>query len=384
MPILLGSKLAGKAGSTSIGVINALTDSKARQDGIVIPRSNFSVFRVKQDAFARSYVGAIFVNKQTSMPGSGWDSYNRAGGIDFSFSPTTTINFQGFYARTWDSAITDVDDARFFQARYSGSRLATVFKVIDIEENFRPRAGYVNRRSGLLGLRRYAMENRLRFQPNGKYVRYISIGPRTRVFTDRDNNVKFWDSQLSWYTRVKWGDYIKFVATRTHDVVERTFRPSKKRRNIIIPQDTYDFTRLVVGTSPSRSRKLRPGFDFEYGTYYSGKRYGVELDVTYRPSGQLSVETEYEVNWLRLPQGNFNVQALSNRIIYSFSTDFYVKLFAQFNNDSDFASMNFLVNNRFRPGSDIYVVYDQGFDTLTGLDERSRTLLIKVSYMLGM
>ncbi|MDP6036966.1 MAG: hypothetical protein QGG64_00290, partial [Candidatus Latescibacteria bacterium] len=257
-------------------------------------------------------------------------------------------------------------------------------KLVDIEENFQPRAGYVNRRAGLLGLRRYEVETRLRLQPNMKGIRYISAGPRARLFTDRDNNVKFWDTRLTWYTRLKPGDYLKFIATRTHDVVERTFRPSKKRPNVIIPRDTYDFTQFTVGTSPSRARKLRPAFDFEFGTYYTGKKYALELDTAYRPSGQLSIEAEYEINWLRLPEGNFNVQTLSNRLIYSFSTDFYVKLFAQWNNDSELASVNFLVNYRFKPGSDIYLVYDQGYDTVTGLEERSRVLLVKVSYMLGM
>ena len=384
VPILLGSKLAGKVGSTSMGLINALTDAKPRPDGTVIQRSNFSVFRVKQDVFSRSNIGAIFVNKQTNVPGSGWDAYNRAGGVDFSFSPSATVNFQGFYARTWDSAITDTDDARFFQGRYSGALLSGQVKFVDIEENFQPRAGYINRRAGLLGMRRYEVETRLRVQPNISGIRYISIGPRTRLFTDRDNNVKFWDTQLSWYTRVKAGDYLKFQATQSHDVVERTFRPSKKRPNVIIPHDTYDFTQFVLGTSPSRSRKFRPAIDFEFGTYYTGKKYAIELETAYRPSSQLSIETDYTINWLHLPQGNFNVQVLSNRLIYSFSTDFYVKLFAQWNNDSQLASMNFLVNYRYRPGSDIYLVYDQGYDTFSGLEERSRALLIKVSYMLGM
>ena len=384
VPILLGSKLAGKTGSTSIGIINALTDSKMRQNGTMIERSNFSVFRMKQDVLARSTVGAIFVNKQTSVPGSGWDVYNRAGGIDFSFSPTKTFNLQGFYARTWDSAIQDTDDARFVQATYSGTTYSATLKYVDIEENFQPRAGYVNRRAGLLGLRRYEIETRARFSPGLKSIRYVSAGPRLRVFTDRDDNVKFWDARLTWYNRLVPGDWIRFFATQTHDVVERTFRPSKKQRNVIIPQDTYDFTKFTIGTSPSRARKWRPGFDFEFGNYYTGRRYAIEIDNTFRPSGKLSIETEYEVNWLRLPQGNLNIQALSNRLIYSFSTEFYMKLFAQWNNDTELASVNFLVNYRFRPGSDIYLVYDQGYDTLSGLDERSRSLLVKVSYMLGM
>ena len=34
--------------------------------------------------------------------------------------------------------------------------------------------------------------------------------------------------------------------------------------------------------------------------------------------------------------------------------------------------------------SDIYVVYDQRFGTLIGLEGGSRTLLVQVSYMMGM
>jgi len=124
--------------------------------------------------------------------------------------------------------------------------------------------------------------------------------------------------------------------------------------------------------------------DFQVGTYYTGKRFKFSIENSFRPSGRLSIETDYEVNFLRLPQENFNIQALSNRLIYSFSTDFFVKLFAQWNNDRGLASMNFLVNYRFRPGSDFYLVYDQGYDTLGGWDETNRALLVNVTYMLGM
>ena len=83
------------------------------------------------------------------------------------------------------------------------------------------------------------------------------------------------------------------------------------------------------------------------------------LQNGFRPSGKLSIETDYEVNLLRLPEGNLNIHVLSNRLIYSFTTDFYLKLFTQWNNDRELASLNFLLNYRFRPGSDIYLVYNE-------------------------
>ena len=400
VPILLGNKLAGKAGKTSIGALNVLTDAALLADSTRVERSNFSVLRVKRDVLARSNVGAIFVNKQTRIPGSGWGDFNRAAGVDFSFSPSNALNFQGFYARTWDRVPRVSDDgpkyavetgnAAFFQTTYTGSVYSGSAKVIDIEADFQPRAGFVNRRAGLPGLRRYESSFRARIPFAWEHIRYVSTGPRLRLITDRDNAVKFWDVQWSTYTRFNTGDWYRVEVTQTHDVVERAFTPSQKRPDVIIPHGTYRFTKFRTGPFPSRSRKIRPEFDFELGSYYTGKRYKFALENSYRPSGRLSIETDYEVNWVRLPEGNFNIQVLSNRLIYSFSTDFYVKLFAQWNNDTEQANVNILLNYRFRPGSDIYVVFDQGYARDPDLDpsgawaERNRAALVKMSYMLGM
>ena len=395
VPILLGSKLAGKAGKTSIGALNVLTDAALLPDSTRVERSNFSVLRVKRDVLARSNVGAIFVNKQTRIPNAGWGDYNRAAGVDFSFSPSNALNFQGFYARTWE--VNDADepgvetgDAMFFQSTYTGGVYSASAKMIDIEAAFQPRAGFVNRRTGLPGLRRYESSFRARIPSAWKHIRYISTGPRLRLITDRQNAVKFWDVQWATYTRFNTGDWYRVEVTQTHDVVERTFKPSKKHPDVIIPHGTYTFTKFRTGPFPSRSRKIRPEFDFQFGSYYTGKRYKFALENSYRPSGRLSIETDYEINWVRLPEGNFNIQVLSNRLIYSFSTDFYVKLFAQWNNDSEQANVNVLMNYRFRPGSDIYLVFDQGYARDPDLDpsgawaERNRAVLVKVSYMLGM
>jgi len=384
IPILLGTKLSGKTSKTSVGLLNVLTESTTVNNGKIVPSSNFSIVRVKQDILILSNIGAIIVNKQTQVPTEGWDTYNRAGGLDFSVSPSNALNFQGFYARTWDSEIREADDARFLQGTYTGSVYSGSVKFIDIEENFQPKAGFVNRRVGLAGFRRYESESRARIPSPIKLVRYTSIGPRLRMITDRDNNVKFWDLRLSAFPRFNTGDWFRFEVTQTHDVVERTFCPSQKHPDIVIPEGTYNFTTFRTGPFPSQSRKLQPEFVIEVGRYYTGQRYRLMLQNGFRPSSKLSIETDYEINLLRLPEGNLNMHVLSNRLIYSFTTDFYLKLFTQWNNDRELASLNFLLNYRFRPGSDIYLVYDQGFDTISGLDERTQALLIKVSYLFGL
>lgn len=386
VPIILGSKLVGKVSRTSVGALNVLTDLTSFPGEDNLPRSNFSVIRVKQDMFSRSYVGLIAVNKQTASPGSLWDNYNRTGGLDFSFSPTTTLNFQGFLARTWDSNLGKSANAGFFRFNYSGNLFRTRVRILDIRDHFEPKVGYVNRRSGLDGFWRYDVSLRLRKRPkkNAMNLRYFSIGPELQVITDRDDQVKYWQARSSIYTQFSSGDWFRIIVKRKHEVVDEAFAPSSRRTEIEVPVGVYNFTTVETGPFFNRGRKLRPSFLLEAGGYYTGHRYKIGLDGSYRPTGRLSLETEYEANWIRLPEGNLNIQALSARLLFSFTTEFFVKLFAQWNNDKELVSANVLVNYRFRPGSDLFLVFDEGFGTESGFKEKNRAVLMKVSYLLGL
>jgi hypothetical protein len=93
------------------------------------------------------------------------------------------------------------------------------------------------------------------------------------------------------------------------------------------------------------------------------------------------IQANVNSNWIRLPEANFNITTLSARVLYSFTTDFFIKLFTQWNNDREKAGINFLLNYRYKPGSDIFVVYDNGFTTADGFQEKNRTLLLKIAHM---
>jgi len=384
VPILLGSKLAGKAGRTSIGALNALTDSERLQDGTDLPKSNFSILRVKQDVLERSNVGFIFVNKQTELNGAGWDRHNRAGGIDFSYSPSSELNVTGFVSRTWDSVIGDPDDARFIRADYQGSRYVWRFSYMDIEENFEPSAGFVNRRRGLRGFRRY--DGRFWIIPRLRKwnLRNFRFGPNFQIMTDRENEVQFARFRYDHVTAFQTGDRILARMETVHDVVTRPFSPSSRRPDVSIDPGDYTFTTFRLGPDTANYRKWGVNVALEAGSYYTGNRFRFNGEVTYRPNGRFAIETVYDTNWIRLPEANLNITTVSNRLLYSLSTDFFLKLFAQWNNDAQLVGTNFLLNYRFRPGSDIFFVYDHGFDTLGGLEQRNRSAILKLSYLIGL
>ena len=387
IPIILGTKFAGKEGRTSVGALNVVTDDISFVDDgdtTRVEKTNYSVLSLRRDIFSKSNVGLMVVNKQIDDPALGWDQYNRAAGIDFNYSPTRNLNFQAFTSATWDSEVDDTDAAHFAMMNFRGTKYWLRTKYLEVEDNFDPAVGFVNRRKGLEGFRRYDLYARWRPKPDIGSVRYMSIGPEAQVITDRDNNVKYWTAELSWFTSFNTGDFLSMQAVRTHDVVDEAFSPSDRRDDIVIPAGDYTFTSISTGNRPSRARKLRPEFGFEVGTYYTGRRYTFDTELVYLPSGRLSYEMIYEGNWLRLPQGNATIHTVTSRALYSFSTDFFVKLFVQWNNDKETFSTNFLLNYRYRPGSDIFFVFDSGFDTFDGLSRRNRSMLLKWSYLMNL
>ncbi len=83
---------------------------------------------------------------------------------------------------------------------------------------------------------------------------------------------------------------------------------------------------------------------------------------------------------LALEHGAFDTHLFGHRFLYSFSPDMFVRGFLQWNSAGELAGGNFLYNYRYRPGSDLFVVYNQVWDTEGGLRQASRSLQLKLSW----
>jgi hypothetical protein len=89
-----------------------------------------------------------------------------------------------------------------------------------------------------------------------------------------------------------------------------------------------------------------------------------------------------------LPEtGPYVTNVLSTRVSYSFSPALFVKSFIQYNDATRTASLNLLLWYIYRPGSDFYIVYNQGFETAVAgprdYRTRGRSLAIKATYWLS-
>ncbi len=376
IPIIGGGKITGKMGPYGVGLLNVFTnefhtdESITDPDEIVdVPRTNYSVLRMTRDLFSGSRVGLIAINKQDS------ENYNRAGGLDFSYRPADRLEIRGLWAGTADSD-EDVgnDNAWYIGSNWRNNLFDLSAGYTDTGDNFNPEVGYVRR----TGSRRLHSQAEYTPRPRKFGIREIQVGPEVDYILTQENELETLDITFGGRIELDNGGRINLQSRRTQEQLEEAFDIYD---DIIIPIGEYEFNSYRASVETDESRMFAGRFGIEVGDFYDGTSRGFDIDAGFKPSGRFVIETQYQFARVELPAGSFDAHVLASRAVYSFSTRFFAKLFAQWNSADDVVSTNFLLNYIYRPGSDFYLVFNQIFDEDSGAIGLSESTVVgKMTY----
>ena len=388
LPVLAGGKLTGRAGPYQIGTLRMTTqamtfvdEGEAHEDQVDlsedaildtlhVAQTDFTVVRIKRDMLGRSNLGFIAIDKQ---PGSEAD-YNRTGGVDFTLSLLqAALNLRGFAAKTWTPQVEGRDRAGLLELDYRQGRFETRLNYLDVEEDFAPEVGFVPRTD----IRRFKGSGRYRPRPAIDWIRMFSIGPRFTYLMDRGNTLQSRDFQFSAFVNLEIGDWFGVRYQQRYELLDEPF---EIRDDQEIPPGAYEFGSYHFNLFANSSRRLSGRVSCEYGDFFNGTRQRVSIESIWRYNARLELEGTYEFNHINLPNGTFNTHLFGHRFLYSFSPDMFVRGFLQWNSAQELVGGNFLFNYRYLPGSDLFLVYNQVWDTEGGLEQASRSLQLKVSY----
>lgn len=105
------------------------------------------------------------------------------------------------------------------------------------------------------------------------------------------------------------------------------------------------------------------------------------------PRDTLLFEAAYTRDQILLPaMPEYVANTVGTRISDSFSPTLFVKGFVQYNDARKQASLNLLFWSIYRPGSDFYVVCNEGWDTVPGprvSQDCNRSLAVKLTCWLS-
>ena len=414
VPVLFGSKLTGRLGSYQIGALSMVTEPELFRDevdedqylteggdwlddddiddledrGEVIPtfvdtvavevidtldvdRALFSVFRLQRDVLGRSSVGIMAIDR---TPGEDEADYNRALGVDASLSfHDAATQVRGFAARTWSPDLSGDEYAGFVEIGHQGPLVETRLSYLDVGENFNPEVGFAPRDD----IRRLRGSVWVRPRPAVEWIRRLAIGPGISVIADHEGEVLTRQLELPIWVNLEMGDWLGFAVRQRYEMLDESF---EVHDDIEIPEGEYTFRQVYVRAFPNRSRRLSGGQMLEYGEFFDGTRLRWSSGAVWKVNGNLTVEVDYELNRVDLPTGDFLTNRLSNRVTYSYSPELFVRGFAQWNSKREVVGGNFLLSYQYRPGSDLYLVYNHAWDTEGGWRQLNRSLQMKLAY----
>jgi hypothetical protein len=370
VPILGGARLTGKVGANSIAVLDIQTERAFDKPG-----DNFFVGRYSRDILRRSRVGALFINKE-SLDGSA--HFNRTMGIDGNFAIGRSLQVNSFLARTETPGLDGKDLAFYGRVAYRDPNWNLWLNYLDVQDNFNAEAGFVQRR-GIRTTKAYFSPTP---RPKGGAIKLMEPMYVLTYTTDQSNRMV---GRLHHYmvgTTLRDDSFINVIFQQNLDVLDQPFRI---RPGVTIPTGTYRMHEWTLTYNTSPGRRFYQRFSFSPNEFYDGTRRQTQLAVGARATSQLSAELQYNRNDVDMPWGAFLINLTTLRVDYTFSPRMTIRSLTQYNSATNEISNNIRFNLIHRPGSDLYVVYNELRQTGLPSDlfaQKDRQLIVKVNYLL--
>jgi hypothetical protein len=388
-PILYGARLSGKVNKDwRIGLLNMQTGTQ-REKGIL--GDNYTVAAFQRTVFKRSNVGGIFVNRQRTADSLNnftlnTNDFNRLVGLDYNlFSQDNKWNGKIFYHQQI-SPNPQIDQfAHAAYVAYNTTEWNIAWNHEYVGKNYRINdIGYVQRN----GLYRFEPIIYRNFFPKGnaarKVVRY-QIGQYNNFYWDTDFNLNDRTTSFTFNIIFKNTSYLETWYRNTYTRLFFAFDPSGTGGKKLETGTSYTNNWAEIFYRSDRRKLFSYGGFLGYGDYYNGKQLNPYAFLNYRfqPYGSIGLEADYYQ--IRLPEGynNSDLLLLNTRLDISFNKNLFLTTFLQYNNQTENVNLNARLQWRFKPVSDLFLVYTDNY-TSQDFSVKSRFIVLKATYWLNL
>lgn len=382
IPIILGTKLNGRVGNTSLGTLVTRTGS-LELDSLGVPGTTMGVVRIKQNVLEESSIGAIATFGDPLGRSGSW-----LAGVDATYRTTQFLGGEkSFLIGVWGMRNNrdDLDgdkNAYGFRIDYPNDLVAFGATSITIGDAVQPSLGFAPR----TGVRLWEAGIDFNPRPSWGLVRQMFHEVGVTLFTDLSNT---WESYEAKINPLDWllesGDRITVKVLPQGDRPPEDFEIFEgPDTGVFIPAGSYEWTRYSVTGTLAEKRMISGELIYEFGRFYDGHLKTIEGTLALKPWSVLSVEVSAERNQAELPGGDFTQFLYSIRAEVKPSADLQVSSFLQYDNESHSFGTNTRLRWTFNPLGDLFVVLNHNL--LRNLNDRfmfdSNQLLVKLQYAL--
>jgi hypothetical protein len=379
IPILLGAKLNGRVGNTSLGTLITRTNNV---DNLALPEATMGAVRLKQNVLEESSVGVIATFGDPLGRSGSW-----LGGVDATYRTSEFLGDKNLLVGVWGlrnerDGLEGNKHAYGFAVDYPNDLFGAVLTSITIGDGVQPSLGFAER----TGVRLWEAGVDYNPRPSWGLVRQMTHELGLLLYTDLENR---WESYEANINPFDWllesGEQLTFKILPQGDRPPEEFEVFEgPAESVTIPAGSYEWARYRVEGVAAEKRKISGELAYEFGRFYNGHLKTIEGTVAIKPLPILTVELTGERNRGTLPDGDFTQHLYGGRLEVKPTADFQVSSFVQYDNESRSFGTNTRLRWTFNPLGDLFVVYNHNL--LRSLDARQRLgfesnqLLVKVQY----
>lgn len=394
IPILGGARLSGNLNATTrFGIMNIQTLSK----GNYMPE-NFSAISVNKNVFARSVFKIYFLNRQNFQTAKQQkeevlNAYGRNAGASFDYySKDGKWHSWYSYHHSFKKGISTEDNFQEGGFGFNTKKFSSLIDIASVGTNFYTDMGYVQRINNYdaerdttirLGFKHlYTSTSFMIYPAKGSTVRR-SIKLETYAVLNPVNTFNEADFTLSYQSEFKKTSSIK--TSVIHNELDLLY-PITFTNAHPLPAAHYQYSQAAI-TYNSDSRKiLSYMLTYTGGQFYNGKINSIVGNITLRsrPHLNLILQAEYDKLYFPALYGNSQLFLVSPKIEYNFNTKVSWTTFLQYNTQANNFNVNSRFQYRFKPMSDLYLVYTDNYFTTPFMQNKNRAIVLKVNYWLNL
>lgn len=385
VPINFGARLSGSLNKNwRIGLMDMQTK---HVDETGLPAQNFAVLALQRRVFTRSNIRFMFVNKQSINYDEGKDTtkplysqYNRNIGVEYNLASANNLwNGKAMLMKSFSPGKTDKDFTHAANLQYASRHWFVTWQHEIVGKNYNAEVGYVPRKDYV----KVTPSVAYLFFPK-TYGKILSHGPKvtSTVFfnskfehTDDETIVQYIFNKRDQTVFDVWAGnaYVKLL---------QPFDPTNSNKDTLATGTQHRWNAWGLDYFSRPQQLLTYNLSARFGGYYAeGTRANLTADIGYRfqPYASITLSASYNHIKMPAPWNATDFWLIGPRIDVTFTNKLFFTTFVQYNNQQQNINLNTRLQWRYRPASDLFVVYTDNYYPAP-LSVRNRAFVLKFTY----
>lgn len=383
--IIMGARLSGKlTKNLRIGVLDVQTAEDTENE---IPTNNNMVIALQQKVFNRSNVGFIFVNRQVTKDTDFVDEaeeYNRVMGLDFNLQSEDNKWTGKYYLHK--SFTPEAGDKEFSSGgflEYNTRKWKLNIGGTYVGEDFKADLGYV-RRNDIFTID--PVITRV-FYPVDSKINTHTLELRTSSTWSPELDFLHTDAMMDMEYQIQFLNQsnIEVALNHRYTYLLDDFDPTGSEDGIPLPAFTdYNYTKLDFSYQSDRRKMFSFTARTDVGQFYNGNIFSLTSDLRLRlqPYFTASISSSYNYIDLPDPYATESIWFVGPKMEFTFSKELFWSTFIQYNSQEEDFSINSRLQWRFKPLSDLFVVYNDNYRTIP-FSPGTRAFIVKFTYWIN-